>query len=82
MVGLAAYKLGSPLHRLFAVSFAAMAVSIGAAVDWTGSDTFYQAIGPYVVAFVRSMAERVCSVLPWVLALVHLEARKPFEQPR
>ena len=45
LVGLAAYKLGSPLHRLFAVSFAAMVVSIGAAIDWTGSDTLYQSIG-------------------------------------
>lgn len=70
------------MHRLFAVSFAAMAVSIGAAVDWTASDTFYQATGPYGVTFVRIMSNRMCSILSWVLAVVHREARKPFEQPR
>lgn len=34
-IGLAAYALGSPLVRLFAVMFANVAVSIGFAVDWS-----------------------------------------------
>ncbi len=34
-VGLAAYALGSPLVRLFAVMFANIAVGIGFAVDWS-----------------------------------------------
>ncbi|KZT06123.1 uncharacterized protein LAESUDRAFT_743576 [Laetiporus sulphureus 93-53] len=43
LVGLGAYKLESPLHRLFAVAFATMVVNVGAAVDWT--DTTDKGVG-------------------------------------
>ncbi|PCH42647.1 hypothetical protein WOLCODRAFT_163942 [Wolfiporia cocos MD-104 SS10] len=42
--GLAAYALGSPLHRLLAVTFAAAICNVGAAVDWTGDNSGYQSM--------------------------------------
>ena len=48
LVGLLAYLSPSPVTRLFMVTFANSAASIGAAVDWFGgdeNDAVYQAFG-------------------------------------
>ncbi|GBE88480.1 Protein cwh43 [Sparassis crispa] len=38
LIGLGAYALGDPLHRLFAVMFATAVSNVGAAADWFGRD--------------------------------------------
>ena len=45
LLGLAAYRLDDPLHRLLLVNAANIFACALAAVEWSGTDSFYRGIG-------------------------------------
>ena len=45
LVGLAAYRFDNPLHRLLLVNIANIFACALAAVEWSGTDSFYRGIG-------------------------------------
>ena len=48
LIGLAAYRFDDPLHRLWLVNIANVFACALAAVEWSGTDSFYRGIGQFI----------------------------------
>lgn len=71
LVGLAAYRFDDPLHRLLLVNIANIFACALAAVEWSGTDSFYRGIGRSIHSISCDCIQTKCSQY-WALVLYYL----------